>query len=430
MPNKTQKALEAFLALPMSTIKLGLERIEKALSLLGHPERRLPCLHIGGSNGKGSVCAMLSSCLSAGGLRVGLFTSPHLVHVNERFQVNGKPAADEALAEGVAALMKAFEGKVELSFFEFCTALGFWLFEKQKVDVVVLEVGLGGRLDATNVVRPCVSAVTSLSLEHTQWLGESLDAIAFEKAHIFKPGIPAVVSAQALGSSRVFAEYAQRIGAPLWVEAEHFSLQEEPPPGGEAPPSWHWQGFGRQARGLRLALKGAHQVSNAALALACLELSPFKLEEAALRRGLGEARWPGRLEYFEGKPPVLLDGAHNPAGVETLKLALEQLWPTSDIHLVFSVLKDKELEPMAALLFPRCKSIHLAPLGHVKARPVEECLPTARRFCPNSFACTSVEEALQKARECGTGNALVVVAGSLYLVGQARAHLTHTPWTG
>jgi len=413
MLSKTQKALDALLSLPMSTIKLGLERIEKALDMLGRPERNFPCLHIGGSNGKGSVCAMTASCLCAAGLRVGLYTSPHLSRVNERFQINGKPVEDEALAEAIGVLMRAFEGKLALSFFEFCTALGFWLFAKQEVDVVVLEVGLGGRLDATNVVVPCVSAVTSLSLEHTQWLGSTVDAIAYEKAHIFKPGIPAVVSAQAFGASKVLEEYAQAIGAPLWVEGKHFSLHPKEEGGG-------WQGFGRHMENVQLALQGPHQVSNAALALACLELSPFQLEEAALRKGLQKTRWPGRLEYFEGKPPVLLDGAHNPAGVEALCLALEQLWPNAEIHLVFSVLQDKELEPMAALLFPRCASIHLAPLSHTKARPPGECLQVAQRFCPNSFVCTSAEEALQKAMAHSGENALVVAAGSLYLTGQLR----------
>ena len=418
MSDGTRQALEALLKLPMSIVKLGLERIQKALDILGHPERSCPCIHIGGTNGKGSVCATVASCLRAGGLRVGLFTSPHLSTVNERFQINGKRVEDEALAEAIVALRQAFEAKVELTFFEFCTAMAFWLFEKQKVEVAVLEVGLGGRLDATNVVLPCVSALTSLSLEHTQWLGNHLDEIAFEKAHIFKPGIPAVASAQAFRASNVVAEYARRIGAPLWVEGEHFSMQPTPHAG-----VWCWQGFGLKLDNVQLALKGPHQVCNAALALACLALSPFPWEAASLRRGLLETHWPGRLEYVEGRPPVLLDGAHNPAGIEALTLALEQLWPTTDIHLVFSVLKDKELAPMAALLFPRCRSIHLAPLQHSRALPMQSCLPLAQRFCPNSFVCNSVEEALRKASTRALGNALVVVAGSLHLVGQARALL-------
>ena len=406
--------LEALLGLPMSTVKLGLERMQKALDVLGHPEERFCCLHIGGSNGKGSVCATLASCLRAGGLRVGLYTSPHLSRVNERFQLNGEAIEDEVLGEAIWKQMALLKGKVELTFFEFCTALAFGLFAEADIDVAVLEVGLGGRLDATNVVKPCLSALTSLSLEHTQWLGENVDAIAFEKAHIFKPGTPAVASAQAFGASKVLAEYAQRIGAPLWVEGQHFSMQAK------APGQWCWQGFGRKVEQLQLSLQGAHQVSNAALALACLELSPFRLQEAALRQGLLETRWPGRLEYFERKPPLLLDGAHNPEGMEMLTLALKQLWPVADIHLVFSVLRDKDLASMAALLFPRCASIHLAPLTHLKARPPEECLPVAQRYCQNSVVCASVEEALQKAMACAKGNALVVVAGSLYLVGQAR----------
>jgi dihydrofolate synthase/folylpolyglutamate synthase len=385
---------------------------------------------VGGSNGKGSVCAMLSSCLSAGGVRVGLYTSPHLWRVNERFQINGEEVEDGLLAEGILELHKVFEGKIELSFFEFCTALAFWLFSKQEVEAAIVEVGLGGRLEATNVLLAWGSAITSLSLEHTQWLGGHLDAIAFEKAHIFKPGIPALVSAQAMGASKVFAEHAQSIGAPLWAEGEAFLLQK---PAEEGEGGWHWQGFGRRLENIRLSLRGPHQVSNAALALACLELSPFRLEEAALRRGLSQARWPGRLEYVEGKPPlrppVLLDGAHNPAGIDALALALEQLWPTADIHLLFSVLEDKDLERMAARLFPRCASIHLAPLQHVRARPLEDCLPLAQRFCANSFVCDSVEEALQKAFACCGEHALVVVAGSLYLVGQARECLLEKPDT-
>jgi len=401
----------------MSKVKLGLERIEKALQLLGHPERSYPCIHVGGSNGKGSVCAMLASCLSAGGLRAGLYTSPHLSHLNERFQINQKPLADELLAEGILELQKLLKRKLELTFFEFGTALAFWLFAKQKVDIAIIEVGLGGRLDATNVLLPCLSAITSIALEHTQWLGNSVDAIALEKAHIFKPGIPALVSAQALEAAPVLLQHAQSIGAPLWAEGGDFSMQAQNSGG------WCWKGFGRQVDNIQLALRGPHQLGNAALALACLELSPFRLEAAALRRGLQETHWPGRLEYFEGTPPVLLDGAHNPAGIEALTLALEQLWPTAELHLVFSVLEDKALEPMAALLFPRCTRIYLAPLNHVRARPPQAYLPLAQRFCQNSFACHSTEEALQKAFESSTENALVVVAGSLYLVGKAREQL-------
>ncbi|MCL2313660.1 MAG: bifunctional folylpolyglutamate synthase/dihydrofolate synthase [Proteobacteria bacterium] len=427
MRSDTQKAIEALLHLPSTGIKLGLERIQQALHMLGHPEKNYPCIHVGGSNGKGSVCATVASCLHAGGLRVGLYTSPHLSSINERFQLNQKPVADEVLAQAVCKLLSVFEGKLELSFFEFGTALAFWLFAEQKVEVAVIEVGLGGRLDATNVLTPCVSALTSLSLEHRQWLGNHLDDIAFEKAHIFKPGIPALASAQAHAASPILAAHAQRIGAPLWLEGRDFGMQAEAGAGGAA--KGRWQGFGRTVDNLQLALKGAHQASNAALALACLELSPFRLSEAALREGLLKTCWPGRLEYFEGSPPLLLDGAHNPAGMEVLSAALTQLWPGKEIYLVFSVLQDKELEPMAALLFPRCSHIYLPPLDNLRARPPEECLPVAQRYCPNTQVCPSIGEALERARGEGGENSLVVVAGSLYLVGEARAYLLgeHTP---
>ncbi|MCL2626967.1 MAG: bifunctional folylpolyglutamate synthase/dihydrofolate synthase [Cystobacterineae bacterium] len=427
MHTDTQQAIETLLHFPATGIKLGLERVQQALDMLGHPEKNYPCIHVGGSNGKGSVCAMVSSCLSAGGLRVGLYTSPHLSRLNERFRLNQEPVSDELLAQAVVKLLPVFEGKVDLSFFEFGTVLAFWLFAQQKVDAAVIEVGLGGRLDATNVLSPCVSALTSLSMEHTQWLGKRLDDIAFEKAHIFKPGIPALVSAQAHAASPLLAAHAQRIGAPLYLEGRDFSLVPEGRQEGGAPLQSTWQGFGRTLDKLQLSLKGAHQLSNAALALACLELSPFRLDDAALRQGLLQTRWPGRLEYFEGPPPLLLDGAHNPAGIEILVAALKQLWPNKEIHLVFSVFQDKEVEPMAALLFPLCKSIHLAPLDNVRALPTEACLPLAQRFCPNTRVCNSVEEALQQASTHGGEKALVVVAGSLYLVGQARECLQKTP---
>ncbi len=385
-------------------MRFGLERMERALEALGRPERRYPVLHVGGTNGKGSTCAMAAAALAAAGLRVGLYTSPHLVRFSERIQVDGAEIGDPELGAAIDEIRRACpwhdaasDGD-RLTYFEVATLAGLVHFARSRVDAAVVEVGLGGRFDATNAIVPRVSAVARIGLDHVQLLGDTVEQIAFEKAGIFKAGVPAVVHGrQPPGALDVLAAEAARRGAPLVVAASDYALP--------------------------IGLRGPHQRGNAALAAAALrQLRPagVPIDENAIARGIATARWPGRLEEIAG---VLLDGAHNPDGAAALAAALHELHPGRPVELVFGVLADKDHSGMLAALVPAVRRIHAAAPSTPRARPAEEVRGLAAVAGAAADAHSTVAGALACAREAARDGALVVVAGSLYLVGEARALL-------
>jgi len=385
-------------------MRFGLDRIERALDALGHPERGYAALHVAGTNGKGSTCAMAAAALAAAGHRIGLYTSPHLVRFNERIQVDGAPIEDDALAAVLDEVRRACPwheagGEADrLTYFEFATLAGLLHFARAGVSVAVVEVGLGGRFDATNAIVPRVAAVARIGLDHTQLLGDTVEQIAFEKAGIFKPGVPAVVHArQPPGALETLRAEALRKGAPFSVAAEDYA-------------------------GL-VALAGSHQRGNAALAAAALrELTRAGIDvpEVAIARGIATARWPGRLEEVGG---VLLDGAHNPDGAAALAAALRDLHPGRPVELVFGVLSDKDHAGMVAALAPAMRRVHVVAPATPRARPAEEVRALARARGLDADVHASVGDALECARRASADGALVCVAGSLYLVGEARALL-------
>lgn len=395
-------------ALTPSTMRMGLERISRALERLGNPERSFRAVHVAGTNGKGSVCAMVASVLSRR-VRTGFYSSPHLVRVNERFKVNGVDVDDQTLATRVDELLERLGRDHELTYFEFGTALAFWHFQQERVEYAVIEVGLGGRLDATVRCEPIVTAITSIALDHQEFLGSSLPAIAAEKAGIAKPGVPLIV---AHAPPEVLAVFEAAPCAKLIVEGTDVRLEGD-----------RFVGVTRAIDGVQLGLLGAHQRENAAVALACLEQLPVPLSDDDLRAGLAETRWPGRLEVLPGRSPIVLDGAHNPAGVEALVAALDGTFAGVPVHLVFGVFADKDAEPMMRRLFPRASSLHLTPLHSPRSKPPAQYLALASTLCPGAEACAGVEAALDRALAAANPNELVVVAGSLHLVGEARAIL-------
>jgi dihydrofolate synthase/folylpolyglutamate synthase len=390
---------------PLS-MRFGLERVERALAALGHPERAAPVLHVAGTNGKGSTCAMAAAALRAAGLRTGLYTSPHLEAFNERIQVDGVPIDDAALAAAIEAVRAAcpwHEGGApedRLTYFEMATLAAFVELARRRVEVAVVEVGLGGRLDATNVVQPTVTAVACIGLDHTQLLGDTVEAVAREKAGIFKPGIPAVLHAvQPPGVLEVLAAEAARVGAPLEV----------------APAGWAGP----------VALLGPHQQGNAGLAAAAVRAlgrRGVRVGEPALAAGIATAIWPGRLERVGD---VLLDGAHNPDGARALARALAELHPGRPAELVFGVLGDKDHRAMLAALGPAARRLHLVRPASPRARAVDEVGREAAALGLTTDRHDTMAEALACARAGASreGGAPVVVAGSLYLVGEARALL-------
>jgi dihydrofolate synthase/folylpolyglutamate synthase len=395
----------AYLAsLQPHSIRLGLERMERALDALGRPERGLRALHVAGTNGKGSTCAMAAAALRSAGHEVGLYTSPHLVRFNERIVVSGVEISDAELARGIAAVRRACPwhdaGERErLTYFEFATLLALLHFAQARASAVVLEVGLGGRWDATNVVTPVACAVSRISLDHVEILGPTLADIAREKAGILKRGIPAVtLASQPPEVLAALQEEAALRGAPLEVV----------PPAYDAP----------------IALRGPHQRENAALAaaaLARLDRAGVTAPPEAVRRGIATAAWPGRLEEVGG---VLLDGAHNPDGARALAAALMELPGGASCEVVLGVLGDKDLAGILDALAPVARELHVVAPPSGRARSAAETAAAALARGLAAHAHASIEEAIDCARREGARRGVpVCVAGSLYLVGAARVVL-------
>ncbi len=403
------QGLAYFASLPASSIKMGLDRVQLALAALGHPEREYPALHVAGTNGKGSTCAFAASCLSQR-YRVGLYTSPHLIRVNERIKLNGLDISDEVLGQRVAEVRERLPD-AELTYFEFGTVVAFWHFAKEGIELAVLETGLGGRLDATTACLPKVTAITPISFDHQAYLGHTLTAIAAEKAGIAKPGVPMVLSRQPPEAAAVFASLeAIREGVDFQAQGPGFS----------------YRGLDLRLSDVVLPLRGPHQTQNAAVALACLELlgrAGFPLRDEQIRRGLEGAQWPGRLEEFAGVPPVVLDGAHNPAGVDALLASLEAVYPKRPVHLVFGVFEDKDAEPMMRALFTQVAAVTLTPIANPRSRAPAQYVELARSLNAQVTIASDAESALAAARAATPKGGIVVVAGSLFLVGQLRAAL-------
>ena len=395
-----------------------LERVALALQRLGDPHRAYPCLHVGGTNGKGSVAAMLDACLVASGRRVGRYTSPHLVELGERVTVGGVPLARDALVELADEVRAATLARgIGLTFFEILTVMAFLHFARQAVDVAVIEVGLGGRLDATNVVDPLAAVITTIGLDHTEWLGDTLEQIAAEKGGIIKPGRPLVLGRIAAAPAAVLERIAAERGAPLIASGRDFHLS-----GGTRP---CFDGLGWHLPDLTIGLEGAHQRDNAATAIATLAAvgDALPVAESAVRTGLAGVRWPGRLEVIDRRPLTIVDGAHNPDGVAALLAELPRLSGGRAVDLLFAVMGDKDWPSMVAALAGACRSVVvtevLAPRG----------APAARVAAAFPAACQAVAEpdlarAWAVVRERAGRDGAVLVAGSLFLVGALHQLLT------
>jgi len=413
--------------------RLGLETVQQLLSLLGNPHAAAPSVHVGGTNGKGSTAAMVSAILQAAGYRTGLYTSPHLLEFTERIRVNGAPIAEEDVTRLTAHLKDLCAAHFTQhpipnppadrlphpTFFELTTAMAFVHFARQAVGAAVVEVGLGGRFDATNVTIPQVSVVTNVSLEHQEYLGRTLPEIAAEKAGIVKPGIP-VVTATCGEAYEVIRRTASERQAPVVhiQDAYSWTVRESALTG----QTLELTGPNRRYEGLQIALAGRHQAENAVTAIAtaeALEQQGFRLGEAAIRRGLHQARWPGRLQTVSACPRVLLDGAHNPAGAQALAAFLaEHRSILGRLILVFGVLRDKDWEAMLALLGPLAdQTILTHPPADRGADPHE--LISADRYCPKVEIAIDPGEGLALARSVAKPEDTILVTGSLYTVAAA-----------
>jgi len=431
LPVTYPDALQYLYGLQRLGIKLGLENTRRLLRALGNPERAFRAVHVGGTNGKGSTAALLHAVLRAAGFRVGLYTSPHLLDFTERIQVNGEPIGPDAVADLTAKVRAAVEVAFapvpddlpsHPTFFEVTTALAFLYFARAGAEWAVVEVGLGGRYDATNVLAPDLTVITNVAVEHQDLLGDSLDVIAAEKAGIVKPGIP-LVTAAAEPTLGVFRSVCAERGAPLLhVLAAYAWCREAPLPDGQV---FSLRGPGSERRNLRIGLLGRHQLENAAAAVAaaeCLREGGLALPESAVREGLAAARWPARLQVVGERPRILVDGAHNPAACRAVRGFLEEEVPGRRI-LVFGALKDKDWGQMLEILLPAFSAAILCrPPSDRAAEPVM-LLGTSRDHCGHVEVVPEVADALVAARALSRPEDTILVAGSLFTAGAALAAL-------
>ena len=324
-------------------IHLGLDRINFLLQKLGNPQFKFKSIHVAGTNGKGSTCAMMASILKEAGYKVGLYTSPHLFDYAERIKINGKDISKKKISEGIRRVRKAAEGMREKpTIFETLTAVAFWFFAKEKVDYAVVEVGMGGRLDATNVITPLVSVITNIDYEHTEVLGKSLSRIAREKTGIIKPGVPVVTTETKAEPIRVMKAVAEKNGSVLIAVSGKLSAVSS-------------------------NLIGTHQKLNAACAVAALRLAGIKVSKTAIATGLQKVQWPARFQVISRKPLTIIDGAHNPAGIEVLTKSLKSLFPGKRFSFVIGVQKDKNARAMLSRLKPLAKKIIITCSSHQRA---------------------------------------------------------------
>lgn len=420
MNDDYERRLQALYGLRRFGIKLGLETIRAMLDGLGNPQTRFRSIHLAGSNGKGSVASALATILGRAGYRVGLYTSPHLVRFNERFCIDGRPVSDERLLAAHDAVRDVPAGERSPTFFEFATAMAFQIFGEEEVDWAVVETGMGGRLDATNALKPELAVITNVSMEHEAYLGSTLAAIAAEKGGIVKPETPVVTGVREAEAAEVIDGIAARSNAPLFRLGEHF--RAVPESGG----TFRYDGMDGAREGMRTGLSGGYQVENAALTLAACEIlvrNGANLPPEAVRSGLAENRWPGRLEVVAENPTLLLDGAHNLAAARHLADHLREAYADRPVTLVLGILDDKPYREMMAALLPVCRRVILTRARIDRALPPETLREAAAGLADDLTVVPDVAEALAAARARTTPNEAICVAGSLYVVGEAKEAL-------
>ncbi len=419
--------------LPSTEVKPGLVRIRTLLEAVGNPHEKLRAVHIAGTNGKGSVAAMLASVLQHSGYRVGLYTSPHLLSYCERIQINQTLISERQFAQLADELMSIADAMADTpTQFEFLTALAFLYFARQKTDIAIVEVGLGGRFDATNVITPLVSVLTNVELDHTDLLGSTIEQIAWEKAGIAKREIPLVTGERKREAVKVIERECAAVGAPLiytrerarrtdftW-EYQEFEGALTPPFGHPSPVGDYGRGVGGEGLKLRLKLLGGYQQENLNIVLEVLEIlqRSLAIPQGAIREGLEQARWPGRFEVVQREPFVIvLDGAHNPHAIRALRDDLRRYRAKFHIQrsvLLFGVLKDKDYQTIAQTIFPEFDEILLVKLDSPRALDPE----VLRQWAPQSKIYPEPETGLAEAQKMKPD--LLCVTGSLYLVGAVK----------
>lgn len=426
-----QKTIDYLFGLQKHGIKFGLSNSNQLMGLMGDPHLRFRSIHVAGTNGKGSTASFLAGMLQSAGYRVGLYTSPHLVSFTERIRINNVPVAEDRvidLAERVRTryegLPSAEGGALTPTFFEVTTAMAFTCFAEERVDVAVVEAGMGGRLDSTNVVTPLVSVITNIDVEHTEYLGDTIEKIAGEKAGIIKPGVPVVTGAVQPEAIAVIERKAAAAGSPVHRMPKDFGAEPRPARPEQA---FDYRGIGMRLVDLRIGMLGQHQVGNACLALAaieCLSGRDIAVPEAALRNGLAVAAWEGRLEKVAERPDIYLDGAHNPASARVLADAVRYLKQGyRHLVLVIGILMDKDYRGIISQLAPLADRIVVTKPHYSRALGVGSLAAEIGVFPGTVESAETVAEAIGLARQGAMEHDVILITGSLYTVGDARSVL-------
>ncbi|MDQ6630440.1 MAG: bifunctional folylpolyglutamate synthase/dihydrofolate synthase [Verrucomicrobiota bacterium] len=396
------KAIKFLYSLQLFGTKFGLENTLKLAALAGNPQQKLRFIHVAGTNGKGSTCAMLESIYRAAGLRVGLFTSPHLVSFRERIQINRELIKKKNVTQLVVELqilLRHFTAKQHPTFFEVVTVMALKYFTEKNCDLVIWETGLGGRLDATNIVMPLASVITNIQFDHEKWLGDSLEKIAFEKAGIIKPGIPVITAVESNEALKVIRHTAKKYIAPLTIISPNSKLKTQ---------------------NLKLSLLGDHQKTNAASAMATVRIlnSQIPVSKKIITEGLSRVHWPGRFQVIQKySQRILLDGAHNPASAQTVRTTLAKYFPTEKITLILGILRDKNFGAMSRILAPLAEKILLVPVSNARTLLPKEWKGACQKINPAAkiIPCETLADALQQS----ASDPFLVITGSLYLIGEA-----------
>ncbi len=399
--------------LALHGIKLGLDKIRGLLEAAGNPHDAYPSVHIAGTNGKGSVVAFLHAMFAHAGYRVGCFTSPHLIDLTERFQVGNEAIPEEELCENIKFFQQASEGfEHPPTYFELCTAIAFRWFQQRQVDLALVEVGMGGRLDSTNVLTPVATAVTNIDLEHTMHLGDTLEEIAFEKAGILKEGVPAVIGETKPGARQVILDRARQVGADVMAVDANFSYEAS----GEVwRPRLRYRGPGIELADQPLGLAGRHQASNAAVAVALAEsLRPHfpRLRDDEVQAGLRDAKWPCRMERVLETPPVIIDVAHNVAGTRILTAGID------DCVAVVAVASDKDAAGMLQILGAVSSELILTSFPGDRALPLDALCAAAGDLSYRAEG--SLQEAIALGMTLAREDCPLLITGSIFTAGEAR----------
>ncbi|MGA3084681.1 MAG: folylpolyglutamate synthase/dihydrofolate synthase family protein [Thermodesulfobacteriota bacterium] len=405
-------------------IKFGLSKTETLLTAFNNPHQALNCIHIAGTNGKGSVAAMLSSIYSRAGYKVGLFTSPHLVDFRERFQINGRMISKAQTLDLIREIKEKVKAEEPPTFFEFVTAMTLIYFFREKVDLAVMEAGLGGRLDATNIIKPLITIITNISLEHQDHLGRTLEKIAREKAGIIKSGVPLVTGVGQKKIQEQIESICRERKVPMVLAGRDFRTRKV------SNGKFSYFGFRNpnsflvpRLASLRLALLGDHQIKNAGLALAVVELlqEKYPVPDGKIRAGLSKVSWPGRMEVLSERPWIVLDGAHNPRAMRVLAAALLKVFSFKKLLIVFGMMKDKNIKQTLNCLIPLAGKIILTRAEYDRSADPEYIKRVIKDNRRPTLVVPDISLAVNQALQEAGPEDLILITGSLFVVGEARA---------